>query len=190
MNLHPQSAFNAQKFGQLPLDPNLIVRKRTFSEGKMDSGPILVHKLSGSGLPRPRSPYPTQSVPRHSGPASHSPMGSMAPSANYYILRPETVESYFYMWRMTKEQKYRDWGWEFVLAAEQWCKVPRCVPLWEAGPPKICRAARRRRPGRTASEGTAWGMVDPVQRGGLSANASSGPVNEGNFSALKQRAGE
>jgi mannosyl-oligosaccharide alpha-1,2-mannosidase len=32
----------------------------------------------------------------------------------YYILRPETVESYFIMWRLTHEQKYRDWGWDVV----------------------------------------------------------------------------
>ncbi|KAL4708328.1 hypothetical protein ACJJTC_007734 [Scirpophaga incertulas] len=31
-----------------------------------------------------------------------------------YLLRPETFESYFIMWRLTKEQKYRDWGWEAV----------------------------------------------------------------------------
>lgn len=32
----------------------------------------------------------------------------------YYILRPETIESYFIMWRLTHEQKYRDWGWDAV----------------------------------------------------------------------------
>ena len=32
----------------------------------------------------------------------------------YYILRPETFESYFIMWRLTHDQKYRDWGWEAV----------------------------------------------------------------------------
>ncbi|XP_026322097.1 mannosyl-oligosaccharide alpha-1,2-mannosidase IA-like isoform X2 [Hyposmocoma kahamanoa] len=31
-----------------------------------------------------------------------------------YLLRPETFESYFIMWRLTKDQKYRDWGWEGV----------------------------------------------------------------------------
>merc|ERR1719431_735550 len=41
----------------------------------------------------------------------------------YYILRPETVESYFLMWRLTKEQKYREWGWEFVQALDNSCKV-------------------------------------------------------------------
>lgn len=33
----------------------------------------------------------------------------------YYILRPEVIETYFYMWRMTKEQKYRDWAWEATM---------------------------------------------------------------------------
>lgn len=41
----------------------------------------------------------------------------------YYILRPETVESYFLMWRLTKDQKYRDWGWEMVQALDKHCKV-------------------------------------------------------------------
>ena len=30
----------------------------------------------------------------------------------YYILRPEVIETYFYMWRLTKDPKYRQWGWE------------------------------------------------------------------------------
>lgn len=32
----------------------------------------------------------------------------------YYILRPETFESYFIMWRLTHDQKYRDWGWDAI----------------------------------------------------------------------------
>merc|ERR1712129_293896 len=36
----------------------------------------------------------------------------------YYILRPETFESYFLLWRLTKDPKYRDWGWEAVQALE------------------------------------------------------------------------
>ena len=31
-----------------------------------------------------------------------------------YLLRPETVETYFVLWRFTHDQKYRDWGWEVV----------------------------------------------------------------------------
>ena len=31
-----------------------------------------------------------------------------------YLLRPETVESYFYLWRLTKDPMYREWGWDVV----------------------------------------------------------------------------
>ena len=30
----------------------------------------------------------------------------------YYIQRPEVIEAYFYMWRLTHDQKYREWGWQ------------------------------------------------------------------------------
>lgn len=30
----------------------------------------------------------------------------------YYILRPEVIEAYFYMWRYTHDPKYREWAWE------------------------------------------------------------------------------
>ncbi|XP_058443500.1 mannosyl-oligosaccharide alpha-1,2-mannosidase IA isoform X1 [Malaya genurostris] len=42
----------------------------------------------------------------------------------YYILRPETFESYFVMWRLTHDQKYRDWGWDAVQALENHCRTP------------------------------------------------------------------
>ncbi|XP_011177353.1 mannosyl-oligosaccharide alpha-1,2-mannosidase IA isoform X2 [Zeugodacus cucurbitae] len=41
----------------------------------------------------------------------------------YYILRPETMESYFVLWRLTHDQKYRDWGWEAVQALETYCRT-------------------------------------------------------------------
>ncbi|NXD84547.1 MA1C1 mannosidase, partial [Halcyon senegalensis] len=44
-------------------------------------------------------------------------------SERYYILRPEVVESYMYMWRLTHEPKYRQWGWEVVKALEKHCRV-------------------------------------------------------------------
>lgn len=33
-------------------------------------------------------------------------------SEKYYILRPEAIEGWFYMWRLTHDQKYRDWAWD------------------------------------------------------------------------------
>ncbi|CAB3987592.1 Mannosyl-oligosaccharide 1,2-alpha-mannosidase IB [Paramuricea clavata] len=44
-------------------------------------------------------------------------------SERYYILRPEVVESYFVMWRITHDQKYREWGWEAVQAIKKHCEV-------------------------------------------------------------------
>ncbi|MBN3326487.1 MA1A1 mannosidase, partial [Atractosteus spatula] len=41
----------------------------------------------------------------------------------YYILRPEVIETYMYMWRFTHDPKYRDWGWEAVQALEEHCKL-------------------------------------------------------------------
>jgi hypothetical protein len=41
-----------------------------------------------------------------------------------YILRPETVETYFYLWKATKKEQYRDWGYEVVQAIEKHLKVP------------------------------------------------------------------
>ncbi|VEL35273.1 unnamed protein product [Protopolystoma xenopodis] len=41
-------------------------------------------------------------------------------SDNHYYLRPETVESYFYLWRLTKDQKYRDWGYDVIQALEKY----------------------------------------------------------------------
>jgi hypothetical protein len=33
---------------------------------------------------------------------------------DYYILRPEVIESIFYMWRFTHDEKYRKWGMEIA----------------------------------------------------------------------------
>ncbi|CAB3408329.1 unnamed protein product [Caenorhabditis bovis] len=41
---------------------------------------------------------------------------------SYYILRPEVVETWFYLWRATKDQKYREWAWDHVQNLEKHCK--------------------------------------------------------------------
>ena len=35
---------------------------------------------------------------------------------SHNLQRPETVESLFYMWRITGEEMYREWGWEMFKA--------------------------------------------------------------------------
>jgi len=41
-----------------------------------------------------------------------------------YILRPEAVEGWWYMYELTGEDMYRDWGWKTFLAFERHLKVP------------------------------------------------------------------
>ena len=40
-----------------------------------------------------------------------------------YILRPEVIESYFYLWRMTKDNKYRAWAWDAAQALDKYCRT-------------------------------------------------------------------
>ncbi|XP_073428373.1 mannosyl-oligosaccharide 1,2-alpha-mannosidase IA-like isoform X2 [Dendrobates tinctorius] len=44
-------------------------------------------------------------------------------SERYYLLRPEVVESYLYLWRLTHNPKYREWGWEIVQALDTYCRI-------------------------------------------------------------------
>jgi hypothetical protein len=38
-----------------------------------------------------------------------------------YKLRPEAVEAFFYMYRHTREERYREWAWEVFVAMRRWC---------------------------------------------------------------------
>ncbi|GAB1605905.1 mannosyl-oligosaccharide 1,2-alpha-mannosidase IA-like [Argonauta hians] len=53
----------------------------------------------------------------------HTEAKAMRQNEKYYILRPEVLETYFYMWRFTKNIKYREWGWEAVQALEAYCRT-------------------------------------------------------------------
>ncbi|CZR50683.1 related to alpha-mannosidase MNS1 [Phialocephala subalpina] len=39
------------------------------------------------------------------------------------LQRPETVESLFYMWRITGDEMYREWGWEMFKAFVEYTKL-------------------------------------------------------------------
>uniref|UniRef100_A0A182W4P8 alpha-1,2-Mannosidase n=1 Tax=Anopheles minimus TaxID=112268 RepID=A0A182W4P8_9DIPT len=56
----------------------------------------------------------------------------------YYILRPETFESYFIMWRLTHDQKYRDWGWDAVQVRDE-LELPSGFPVTNEALEKHCR---------------------------------------------------
>lgn len=52
------------------------------------------------------------------------PGKDVTPGVRSYILRPETIESIFILYRVTGDPMYREWGWEMFEAIEKHCKVP------------------------------------------------------------------
>lgn len=47
----------------------------------------------------------------------------LQPADRHNLLRPETVESLFYLYRFTKDSKYRDWGWDILQSFNKHAKV-------------------------------------------------------------------
>ncbi|PWZ44350.1 Mannosyl-oligosaccharide 1,2-alpha-mannosidase MNS1 [Zea mays] len=47
----------------------------------------------------------------------------MSVGTSWNILRPETVESLMYLWRMTGNTTYQDWGWDIFQAFEKKSRV-------------------------------------------------------------------
>eukprot|EP01120_Amphizonella_sp_Union-15-10_P009005 TRINITY_DN3329_c0_g1_i2.p1 TRINITY_DN3329_c0_g1~~TRINITY_DN3329_c0_g1_i2.p1 ORF type:complete len:414 (+),score=58.25 TRINITY_DN3329_c0_g1_i2:334-1575(+) len=45
------------------------------------------------------------------------------PGQSDYLLRPETLESYFVLYRLTNNSMYRDWGWDIFKALYKYCKT-------------------------------------------------------------------
>ena len=48
--------------------------------------------------------------------------GEVQVTGSSYLQRPEVVESLFYLWRATHNEKYRDWGWSILQAIEKYCR--------------------------------------------------------------------
>ncbi|KAG6828994.1 hypothetical protein H0H92_006066 [Tricholoma furcatifolium] len=49
--------------------------------------------------------------------------GWPAPPDARYLLRPETIESLFIAYRLTGDEKYRQYGWDIFQAIEKYCRV-------------------------------------------------------------------
>jgi mannosyl-oligosaccharide alpha-1,2-mannosidase len=46
------------------------------------------------------------------------------PGAKHNLLRPETAESLFVLYRVTGDNVYRKWGWAIFQAFKKWARVP------------------------------------------------------------------
>ena len=47
----------------------------------------------------------------------------MSVDYSFYILRPETVETFFILNQLTGDPVYREWGWEIFMSIEKFCKT-------------------------------------------------------------------
>ena len=58
--------------------------------------------------------------------SSHADLLSclLQPLDAHNLLRPETLESLFVLYRLTGDQKYREWGWQIFNAFEKHTRVP------------------------------------------------------------------
>lgn len=53
-----------------------------------------------------------------------APDFTVKPQDAHNLQRPETVESLFYLWRITRNPIYREWGWEIFQSFEKYTKLP------------------------------------------------------------------
>lgn len=42
---------------------------------------------------------------------------SLRDNEKYYILRPEAIETWFYLWRSTHDPIYREWAWDAIIVS-------------------------------------------------------------------------
>lgn len=46
------------------------------------------------------------------------------PADAHNLERPETVESLFYLYRITGDKKYQDWGWKIFQSFQKYTRLP------------------------------------------------------------------
>lgn len=49
--------------------------------------------------------------------------GKILTEVRYNILRPEAIEGIYYMYYYTKDEKYREWGWEMFQGFDKYCRT-------------------------------------------------------------------
>ena len=80
--------------------------------------PLMYNDLIGKKLPK--SPESMEALPANLPGADSRAVGHadyvIKAADAHNLQRPETVESLFYMWRITGDLTYRNWGWKMFEA--------------------------------------------------------------------------
>lgn len=72
----------------------------------------------------PTKPSEHQAPPSSSTPQLLPPLvASWTQLSKADFLRPEAVETLFYLWRATGDDIYREWGWNMFRAFERYCRL-------------------------------------------------------------------
>jgi len=62
-------------------------------------------------------------TPTGLGPEIEVMEGNGGGASNHYLLRPEAVESFYILNKLTGDPIYREWGWEIFQSIEKYCKT-------------------------------------------------------------------
>ncbi|KAH9844498.1 glycoside hydrolase family 47 protein [Teratosphaeria destructans] len=88
--------------------------------------PLMYEEFTSDNRPRGPASFESSATPSVDG--KMEKVGSkdytVKNSDSHNLQRPETVESLFYMWRITSDPKYREWGWQMFQAFLDHTKTP------------------------------------------------------------------
>ena len=87
---------------------------------KMHDPPLMYTDFTPSTLPQSPVAFDPPNSPDLEGDYVGKEDFILKSADTHNLQRPETVESLFYMWRITGDEKYREWGWEMFQSFVKW----------------------------------------------------------------------
>ena len=87
---------------------------------KIHDPPLMYNDFTPTTLPKSPEAFDPPNSPHHEGDYVGKEDFILKSADTHNLQRPETVESLFYMWRITGDEKYREWGWEMFQSFVEW----------------------------------------------------------------------
>jgi hypothetical protein len=87
---------------------------------KIHDPPLMYTDFTPSTLPKSPEAFDPPNAPDLEGDYVGKDDFILKSADTHNLQRPETVESLFYMWRITGDEKYREWGWEMFQSFVKW----------------------------------------------------------------------
>lgn len=85
----------------------------------LDNPPRMYENYTDATRPKSPSEFKPANQPGYTGDFVGKEDYVVKPTDSHNLQRPETVESLFYFWRITGDEKYRMWGWEMFRSFVQ-----------------------------------------------------------------------